>query len=74
LEWITPVVAVAVAVVAASGAWLTYGAAKSAQRAKREDTLQKRNIRVINYAQSQRAKLEANGLEPDPWPDDLYDE
>jgi len=74
LEWIGPVTAVAVAIVAASGAWLTYNATKSAARAKREDTLQKRNIRLINYAARLRDKLEAAGGEPEPWPDDLYDE
>lgn len=73
MDWTGPVTALAVAIVAASGAWLTYNAAKSAQRAKREDLLQRRIIRIINYAQRLRAKLEEHDIPPEAWPDNLYD-
>ncbi|MGE0399956.1 MAG: hypothetical protein AB7T06_24790 [Kofleriaceae bacterium] len=77
MDWTVPVVSVLVALIAASGAWLTVNATRAAARLKREDALQKRNLRIINYAQELRDVLSSRLGKDEklpPWPDNLFDE
>jgi hypothetical protein len=77
--WVGPIL---IALIASSGAWLTWLVTrKSADRKALEekqrmsDRKDKRIIRLTNYAQRLRTRIESDGPPPaEPWPDDLFDE
>lgn len=75
-----------VAIVAASGAWLTvYFTRRQAERARtdarltaleaRNDLVNRRNFMLINYAQRLRDHIyQQKPPPPEEWPEDLYDQ
>jgi len=84
-EWFYGVL---IALIAASGAWLTYLTNRRSADTQRLTNLDgkikdledantktnKRFIRVVNYANRLRKQVGELGGDPEEWPDDLYDE
>jgi len=74
-EWIGPtLVGVLIALIGASGGWLASLIARQSARQKRDDTLNKRITRLVNFCWRLMHQVEQLGGEPEQWPDDLYDE
>lgn len=72
---------VLLALIAGSGAWLTFLTNRRSSDSQRLSALEKanaitnkRNIRLMNYATRLRKQVGDLGGEPEEWPDDLYDE
>lgn len=84
--WVGPLVTLLVAIVAASGAWITIVISKRQKERelveqrlttleKRNDTVNSRNFKLINYAQRLRDHIYAGDPPPpEEWPEDLYDQ
>ena len=84
--WVGPLVTIIVAIVAASGAWLTiFFTRRQAERARtdarltaleaRNDLVNRRNFMLINYAQRLRDHIyQQKPPPPEEWPEDLYDQ
>jgi len=74
-DWFgTAAVSLLVAMIAATGGLLTWQLARQAAIRKREVVLLRRINRLVNYARIMQEHCEKNGIEYDPWPDNLYDE
>lgn len=84
--WVAPLATVIVAIVGASGVWLTVVVTKrGTERARvdarlnaleaRNDIVNRRNFMLINYASRLRAHIErGDPPPPEEWPEDLYDQ
>jgi len=74
-DWIPgALVALLVALIGASGVWLAQLISRQSARQKRDDVLNKRIFRLINFCRRLMRQVEDLGGEPEQWPDDLYDE
>lgn len=74
-EWFpTAAVAILVALIALTGTLLTWQLTRQAAIRKREAVLQRRIVRLTNYARLMQESCEQNGIDYEPWPDNLYDE
>lgn len=77
-DWLPIVI---VALIAASGGWLTYLTSRRSSDSNRLDTLntrvdklEKRGVKLINYAQKLRQHIEDGNPPPPPdWPNDIFD-
>lgn len=74
-EWFpTAAVSILVALIALTGTLLTWQLTRQAAIRKREAVLQRRIVRLTNYARAMQESCEKSGIDYEPWPDNLYDE
>lgn len=79
--WVGPLVTLLVAVLGASGVWLTVWTTRRAQQQSRLEIAEKRGDqkaaqarRMENYAAELRDHIyQGKPPPPPPWPDDLYE-